>query len=349
MPLDQTKRDVKNNLVVVTLFESYLSKFILENTQFYQDIYFKLFNRIESLIKDNPEQHAAIIAFFKGKAGLTMSRYRFSIFTRVNACYPGYDSLDALRTNFKLHPSEEFIKIIGDELLNIQLNTTATKSPKFFLTSVSGHRSPENPQRCKQLFAPENRGVNSTIDQFSDDDEVEPETRNLGIVTEEFTPAELRNYFEQAVHSAKFNFRPNEDSYVANWLRTRHLPVIAGASGSTDMYFSRILPLVDLKKDEIQMLVLAQACSRVAQGHHSFFEAMLVADYFGYKLTDKDNLLDYYLQCVPEIILTDPKFQDFLNSETIKPLLNNMPLLDSSYRSSPAEFASLNFTVSPTK
>ena len=111
--------------------------------------------------------------------------------------------------------------------------------------------------------------------------------------------------------SARFLYRPDESSFVANWLRDRHLPVIAGSSGSTEMLFSRVMPLVELTNEDIQMLVFAQACSMLANGHHSLFEALLVADHFGLKLSNKETLLEFYLQCVPEKIRTDQSFIEF--------------------------------------
>ena len=64
----------------------------------------------------------------------------------------------------------------------------------------------------------------------------------------------------------------------------------------------------------------------VANGHHSFFEAMIVADHFGYKLQETETLLDFYLQCVPESIRSSDAFHAFLNAPHIQPLLMDMPL-----------------------
>jgi hypothetical protein len=125
---------------------------------------------------------------------------------------------------------------------------------------------------------------------------------------------------------AKFTYQPNEESYIALWLRSRHLPVIAGSSGSTETLFSGILPLVSLDPEEIEIIVFSQACNMVANGHHSLFEALKVADHFGLKIRDTKSLFEFYIQCIPASIKSDPAFSKFINEPIIKELLEDMPL-----------------------
>ena len=347
MPYDQSTLDEKNNLVVVTLFESYLAKFVLENPRFYQGVYYKIFDAIANYLLESPEKNIDLQLFLQnGPTNFTVSRYIYGVFSRVNSFYPEHHSFETLKSNFNLLAADYFVKLISDELLNktqcspIDFGSQKSESPLswgspgFFASSL-GKRSPFNPNRPAELFSEKNRGVFPILHEDREGEDMdEPESRDLGIVAKEFTPPELTNYFEEPVYSARFYYQPNESSSVATWCRRRHVPVISGSSGSTEMLFSRIMQLVLLTPEETKMLVFAQACSMIANGHHSFFEAILVADHFGLKLTGKDTLLEFYLQCVPETIHTDPHFIEFLESETVHPLLLDVPLINYTRRHS---------------
>ena len=330
MPVDQMVRDEKNNNVAVTLFETYLSKFMLEHPEFYQQIYFKLFDSIDHFVSNNPEKNETIKAFMQvAPPGFSLPRYMYSVFSRVELSYSGYSSFEQLKVNFNLQPADYFIKIIADELLKTrtkQITLNSSNCSAFFVPSYSGTRSPFNNQRCPELFDDANRGVSPALSTDGAEDEEDLDNRDIGIVSTRYTPFELQNYFKQSTNGARFNYQPKEDSYVAQWLRARNLPVISGSSGSTEMLFTRILPLVSLTYEETRILIFTQACSMLANGHHSLFEAMLVAQHFCHKLDDKETLLEFYLQCIPESILASPQFVEFLDSELVKPLLLDMPL-----------------------
>ena len=200
MPVDQTQRDEKHNLIVVTLVESYLSRFILENPRFYRDIYFKLFDGILHYLEDRPEQHQEFQAFFQDKpAGFDLSRYMYTVFSRVDSTYPGHDSFETLKSNFNLQPSDYFIKLMADELLNKtsksshkavvssphktivdRFRSSSTFTTGFFSPVLPSPRSPFNPFRCPQLFDESNRGVIS-IPECSDDENEILSTRDIGI------------------------------------------------------------------------------------------------------------------------------------------------------------------------
>ena len=327
MPLDQTIRDEKQNVVVVTLFETHLAKFVLEHAEIYKDVYFKLIDSLSELTKANPETNKILQAFFQTTPkGYDLSRYLYTVFSRVNESYPGHDSFESLKSNFNILACDYFLKIIADELLNTKLMRSPTPpSPGFFTPPSPGKRSPYDPARCAQLFMPANRGV---IPIEEEDETSEMSTRDIGIVSMDWGNDAFKNHFETPVYPARFNYLPDEKSFVAQWLRKRHLPVIAGASGSTDLLFSRLLPLANLNPAEIKLLLVAQSCSLVANGHHSFFETMLVADHFGYHLQDTDTLIDYYLQCFPDAILKSEAFISFLENDEIYGLLDSMPLYE---------------------
>ena len=68
----------------------------------------------------------------------------------------------------------------------------------------------------------------------------------------------------------------------------------------------------------------------VALGHHSFFEVMLVADKVGLKLQEKDTLLDFYLQCIPQSIQQSPQFKSFIDGKTGGQLIKEYHFLNES-------------------
>jgi hypothetical protein len=99
---------------------------------------------------------------------------------------------------------------------------------------------------------------------------LELETFAFGIVSDAYRPDEFSHYFDFPIEPAGGFYIPNEDSYVALWLRRHYCPVISGASGSTELLISRIFPLIDgLTLEDKKMIIFAQACNMIANGHHS--------------------------------------------------------------------------------
>ncbi len=84
----------------------------------------------------------------------------------------------------------------------------------FFHPQNEGRGSPTNYLRNQLLFHEDNRGVYPR----SDSPEIEPST-TLGIVSKEYCPPEFIDYFSTPIEPAGVIYRPNEDSYVAKYLR----------------------------------------------------------------------------------------------------------------------------------
>lgn len=77
------------------------------------------------------------------------------------------------------------------------------------------------------------------------------------------------------------------------------------------------LPQTNALTEEEQWLIcFAQACNMIANGHHSLFESMIVANYLRFiSITEADTRKDFYLQCVPPRIQHDEAFIAFLDSD----------------------------------
>ncbi|MFZ4077485.1 MAG: hypothetical protein ACOYKA_05815 [Legionellaceae bacterium] len=319
----QQQYDEKGNCVAFTLFESYLSQFILEHPHFYQDVFFKVFDTIERFLsKDEPRLKVFIEK--KGR-GYDIERHIYTLFSRLNEQYPEQTSFETLKTHFSLSSADYFIKLVTDDFLSspclLSMSPVGHGSPAM-AGMFSKRRSPYKPSRSPMLFSEENRGVRER--EMDEDGFKEASTHALGIVSDEFLPEALRHYFDKKISPAKFNYVPNKTSYVARWLRRKNLPIISGASGSTEGLITGLLPLTDLNAEEKRVLLFAQACNMVAHGHHSFFEAMMVADHMGYRLYDQTTVLEFYLQCIPESVQSDDAFQRFLHVPMIRSLLEGL-------------------------
>lgn len=337
MPVDPTLRDDKNNLVFITLFESYLAKFILEHPAFYKAVYVKLIKSLELFFDSRtlPDNEALSRLLSGKRAGYDLDRHLFSIFTRLNEAHPGCDSFSNLIAQFSLPAADFFIKMVCDELLTPPPGAVSLESFPSPMSFFSGgravdtlRRSPYQGLRNPLLFHESNRGVTEISRHTSDDSSEEDEmTQDLGIVSKPFIPKEFKCYFARPISPAGYSYRPNEKAHVATWLRERDCPIISGASGSTEMLFSRVFSLFELTEEERRMLIFAQACNMIAQGHHSFFEAFIVANHFGYPVIRQENMLNFYLQCIPDTVRANDEFMAFLASETIYslPLKTNFP------------------------
>ena len=322
----QEQVDEKNNLVVVTLFETHLAKFILENPRFYKEVFLKVINMLEGyLSKDEPR----LKTYFERKGPrYDLDRHLYTLFSRLTEHYPEQNSFESLKAHFSLSSADYFIKLVTDDILTspciLSISPAGREASPATVGVFSKRRSPYKPHRSPLLFSDENRGVlelKTGADTFE-----EVSTHAIGIASERFLPEDLAHYFSRKIFPARFNYQPNESSYVARWLRERRLPLVSGASGSTEGLLSLLLPLIDLNPEERSMLIFAQACNMVANGHHSFFEAIMVADHMSPQLIEQDTLLEFYLQCVPDVVKADAAFHAFLHEPTVYGLLDGMNL-----------------------
>lgn len=308
-PSKQTKSpgrlpvDSKSNLINVCLFESYLAKCVLENQTIFQNSFLTMISGIQYFFESKSPKLDQLLQTKPKRFNL--DRELFSIFTCLRIEYPGYDSFQSLKERpFNLSACCYFIKLLADKILKPDYSPSS--SPSFFPNGQE-KRSPYSPLRPSLLFDNENRGV---IDLETD---VVP-TTSIGIVESAHQPDDLKSYFQREIYPSMSLYVPKEDSYVALWLRKRNLPVISGSSGSTELLFSRIFPLIEISPEEMKMIIFAQALDMVAQGHHSFFETILVAEFFnlGHFPMEKTDLLTFYMHWVPPFILRMPWFNQFL-------------------------------------
>ena len=105
--------DERNNLVMVSLFETHLAQFVLEHPAFYQAMYIKVLTVIEAFLSPAQASHSVRrqCAAHHGPQ-YDCSRHLFMIFSQLEEAFPGQNSYDTLKTAFHLSPVDYFIKLI---------------------------------------------------------------------------------------------------------------------------------------------------------------------------------------------------------------------------------------------
>lgn len=301
---DEKRLDSKGNLVAVCLFESYLAKCVLDNQDTFKNSFLAMITELESIFTT---RNFNLTQLLQSKPKhFDLERQLYSIFTCLRVEYPGYDSFESFKElPFNLSACCYLVKLLADKILKPEYSATSSQG---MFSGGSDKRSPYSPWRPPQLFSEMNRGV------IDIEEEEAPPTKSIGIVEERYQPTELKDYFTNEIYPSMAIYTPKEDSFVAQWLRNRNLPIISGASGSTELLFSRIFNLIEISSEDMNMIIVGQAWDMVAQGHHSFFEAILVAEFFnlGHFPTREVNLLSFYLHWIPLPVLNAPWLEQFL-------------------------------------
>ncbi|MFA6303588.1 MAG: hypothetical protein WC627_10740 [Legionella sp.] len=312
-------KDSQGNLINVTIFESYFSKYLIEHPDFFKPVYMKIIDSIQELTLLN-------------SSNSKFDRVIFSIFSILPSEFAGYNTIDDLKSKFNLFACNYFFKLFCDRILPLQLiSVFPQKKPTSTILSLSVlcqlSLFKQNPTinplspflKPTDLFQERNRGA-LLIPQ-----EHIITTRKLGITTLETTPTELINYFPEPYEPSQFEYRPNRKSNVGRWLSKYNLPIISGSSGSARDLLNLILKFIHLETSEIKLLLISQAAVLVAQGHHSYFEVMLFLDRIGCKFQDAPDLMRFYEQTIPVSIKTSDSYLQFKNSEFGSIRLENLP------------------------
>lgn len=337
-------KDSNGNLIKVTLFESYLTKFLIEHPDFFKSTYLKIFSQIQNIYALNEK-----VASFH--------RATYSIESLFQAEYSSYKNIADICQKFDLFAAGYYLKLYCDAILvpdlieNYQEQQAFDKIPSLSLlcqytlfNQKSTRNHVYNYLKNPFLFDETNRGV--VIKGYDDDDENDEDennepsqfsylldlkyeiqeeedveqttnlkTRKLGIAEINSTPKDLIEYFEKSHEPSQFSYVPDRQSNVGKWLTHHNLPIITGSSGTARDFLGQLLKIVKLDPNEIQLLIISLAATLVAKGHHSYFEVMIILDRFGFKLTSTSDLLAFYEQTLPQTILTNPEYMEFKNSE----------------------------------
>lgn len=305
-------KDSKGNLIKVTLFESYLSKYLIEHPEYFIGVYQKILGFIQQIEQLN-------------QANAAFERTMFALFSLLTHEHP-HKNLDDLIQQFDLIAVNSFLKLFCDNILNNkafelkipnveQTNNNTLSSIGFFKEKPP---SPESKRRHSQILA--QLRVPSLFDANARgvvevDEPKQLVTRKLGIAALKHTPDNLRCYFAKKYQPSQFFYTPERESNVGKWFTRHNLPIISGTSGSICDDLALALAFLNLSPEELRLLMLGRAAMLVAKGHHSFFESMIVLNETGFKLQSQKTLFEFYQQMIPQQIIDSDSYQQFKDSE----------------------------------
>lgn len=311
-------KDVKKNLICVTVFESYLSKFLVENAHYFEPVYQKIINAIQKVI-------------FLNQSDRTFDRIMYGVDSLMREEFNDFKGLQSLNENFNLYEINYYLKLLCDNVFKSGvIKILPTELPTKEIPSLAvlcQYALFKNPKSKKQLsaflkpeelFHEDNRGVSAVNNTQI------IRTRKLGIATPEHTPEDLLDYFPEPHEPAQFEYTPNRKSNVGQWMTKYNLPIISGASGTSRDTLSVLFEFVKLEPEEIQLLIVSQAATLVAKGHHSYFEVIILLDRFGFKLQDAPDLYTFYEQTLPKSIRGSDLYQQFKHSKVGAKLLEDV-------------------------
>ncbi|KTD65004.1 hypothetical protein [Legionella shakespearei] len=300
-------KDSEGNIIEITLFESYLAKYLIEHPEFFTPVYEKILKGLEAIHELN-------------KSDRNYDRIMYSLHTVMKDEYKEFKGLQFLKDSPDLFKINYFLKLYCDYFLKADKIKHVPEAPKSHIPTLtelclyslfksqSGRKSLASHLRPKELFHENNRGAKST-----ESDNLQT-TRKLGITTIENTPQDLNAYFPESYSPAQFEYKPDRNSNVGRWMTQRNFPIISGSSGSACDYLSYLITAIPLEPREIKLLFVSVAATLIAKGHHSYFEVMILLDRFGFKLHDAEDFYSFYEQMLPKEIVSSESYQEFKHS-----------------------------------
>lgn len=295
--------DQNRNHIDTTLFETYLSKVIVENTIFFKPVFIKINETIDHLINSN-------------KANNRLDRALYALFSDLTQRFPKYAKMSEFyRSDWNVQANTEFHKMFFELRIVEELTASMIKSKKNTPASLSQLTQEfigSNPVllatlkkklRPDHLFLEENRGRIELEDTV--------ETKKLGIATRENTPKDLLNYFEVPFTPAQMQFARDTNSFFSKWLEKRNLPFISGPSGTLEIIFTSIIKLASFTPNELKAYFMGVAGALVSRGHHSFAEVIIVANKLGFNLCDYQSRELFYEQFLTEDFISSDAYRKF--------------------------------------
>lgn len=311
-------KDSLGNIISATLFESYLSQYLIEHPEYFEPVYQKILASIEAINAQNATDPLH-------------DRMMYNITSLMMQEFKEFENIQSLREKPNLFTINYFFKSFCDSFLKTgKVKVSYERKPSDQIPSLSSlclhslFRSPSGSKalysymRPKELFHENNRGARLAEKPSNES------TRKLGITTIETTPEELLLYFPEPYQPSQFEYVPNRKSNVGKWMDKYNLPIISGSSGSAVDYLCSLISLVELEPGEIKLLLIGLAATLVAKGHHSYFEIIIIMDRFGFKLRDTTDLYSFYEQTLPKEIVLSESYQQFKNSKVGTSLLNGI-------------------------
>lgn len=317
--------DDRGNEIEVCLYESYLAQFFIEHDEYFKPLLDKTLDVIEAIADIN-------------QSNRVFDRMFFSVFSTVKETNPNVSDITSLKQYGSIVDYDTFFKYFAERCMPLK----SIEAPKLGMThavnevpnlhALSHWTLFKNPTfgidklqktlRPQLLFSDRNRGATEVVV------DEEQGTNSLGILSEDDTPENLKNYFQFRNYKCRQLFLTNDMSEMAIWLKARHLPVISGASGGIGKTLSLLAPYMNFTIEEYQLLGLLTAASTVALGHHSFFEVMRPLSFLTGELKDTDNLFAFYEQVIPESIKETEVYQHYVSGSKGAILIEDLKIED---------------------
>lgn len=274
-------RDKKGNRVAVTLQETLLAKAIVENPSSWSPTVNKINNKIIDIVEAN---------IGNKKVQEKIEKYLKNIPEEIKG---KGNTLDQFKAFMQKNPDPSqtilFHKDFFEDIYPLTLKPEAKK----------GLDEQVEAMRHEQFFSKEARGRKTVRSQ-----NYMPKTSyRMGITNSDYTPVELQEYYKgkQGTHNpgcSYFKFKGTratvEDAQIARGSYDPNLsysqqvakydiPFIAGPSGTASKILTPLLfdLDLDLSPEERQEYLMALSGTLVANGHHSFYEVMVVGNLFG--------------------------------------------------------------------
>lgn len=300
------------NHIETCLFESYLSKFIIENPKFYVDVFAKINLSVQRFIEVNTAS--------KKSEPYGFERLLYSVFSEFSKTFPKFTCMDDVLKTFNVEAHVEFHKFFFETMFKLSDKFPPHPNTKSTLSQIIQTNLKNDPGQIKQLkryLRP--KRLFSTLARSRDESEsTQEKTTKLGIAQPKDTPKELLYYYDTPFVPASSVYTRNVNGAFSKWLSAKNLPFIAGPSGTIEIVFSSIIQLDSYTPDELKRYFMAIAAAMVSRGHHSLAESLCVAQLLGFSFRDCSSRKEFYEQFLPKKLLESSEYNSFINQDVIK-------------------------------
>lgn len=295
-------RDARGNEISKTVYESLLSRAIIESKDLYQSLFLQINSAIQEFVT-------------KYQTSEVNQRELFAIFSLLNSEFAHNDKLEVLlQPDFDIFAVATFHKLYFQYLLQhtvsrdikVSKNTLFSTAQAYICSKPPLLRALEKTLSNHSFFDDKKSGRHSKeLDQAR--------THKLGITTEQYAVGKLSCYFKVAYFPGQSKFEPNKESSAFKWLNQNSLPFIAGISSTIGTCYCGLIYL-GFSRAQIKLYLMVITATLVARGHHSFGETHLVWKKIGIPLESKKNMQEYYEQFLTKEFIASDRYKT-LSSE----------------------------------
>lgn len=331
--------DRNNNAIERTLYDSFLSKLIIENEKYYRPVFDKIthammevLNKLQEDIKKYDKLIGHFIVVHIWSEALFDESEHNQYVRNVNLV----ERFFYFRKKASICKLVNFIKFFFEDYLTLDivdaiwLSKRNEKNASLSLTELcqkklaQAYKSVNDLQvalRPEELFAEANRG------RIEIKNPEVKSTPDLGIMALASTHPRLKNYFnpDTDVGNAKLYFKKNYRANFTKLLDWNDIPYISGPSGTIVNSLAGIFALIPLAPAELRQFAMGLSGALVAKGHHSFFECMVVLKVTGFTVEVND-----YKKFIEQILTDEFKvsatYQHFLKNFDAEKLIHEMEL-----------------------